>query len=105
MTTIDVIKMFSQYGITSVILAALLIAIGYNYKSIINWLLATIQAAAIVKSDEETIQELKREIESLRQKLEEYNVLLMRQSETIARLEERIIVNAKRKVNRKVSEN
>lgn len=101
MTTIDVIKMLSQYGITSVILAALLIVIGYNYKSIINWLWTTIQAAAIVRNHEQTIKELKEEVQILREKLEEYNTILTKQAEIIARLEERIILTAKNRVSRK----
>lgn len=100
----SIINLITEHGFTSVLLAGIFGVLAYNYKEIINWMLATIQAAAIVKNHEATIQELKLEIESLRQKLEEYNKILIDQSETIGRLEERIIYNAKRKVNRKLED-
>tara|TARA_R110000803_G_scaffold48702_1_gene101233 strand:+ start:269 stop:586 length:318 start_codon:yes stop_codon:yes gene_type:complete len=95
------LKLINQYGVSTVIISALTFAFALNYKKITNWIVATIQAAAIVRNHEETIQELKEEIAILREKLEEYNSILVKQSETIARLEERILVSAKKRVYKK----
>ena len=93
----------NKHGFSTVIIAALAFGFIVNYKKITGWIVATIQAAAIVRNHEETIQELKEEIAVLRAKLEEYNSILMKQTETIARLEERIVLTAKKRVNRKKS--
>lgn len=97
------LKLISKHGFSTVIIAALAFGIALNYKKITGWIVATIQAAAIVRNHEETIQELKEEIAVLRAKLEEYNSILMKQTETIARLEERIVLTAKKRVNKKKS--
>lgn len=97
----NLLKLINQYGVSTVIISALAFAFALNYKKITNWIVATIQAAAIVRNHEETIQELKEEIAILREKLEEYNSILVTQSETIARLEERIVVTAKKRVYKK----
>ena len=61
--------------------------------------MSTLQAAAIVRQHEETIAELRAEIQELRVKLEDYNKILIDQSATIARLEERVIHAAKSRVS------
>ena len=95
------LDLINKHGFSTVIIAALAFGFIVNYKKITGWIVATIQAAAIVRNHEETIQELKEEIAVLRQKLEEYNTILMKQTETIARLEERIVLTAKKRVNKK----
>ena len=95
------LELISKHGFSTVIIAALAFGIALNYKKITGWIVATIQAAAIVRNHEETIQELKEEIAILRAKLEEYNTILIKQSETIARLEERIVMTAKKRVYKK----
>ena len=95
------LDLINKHGFLTVIIAALAFGIALNYKKITGWIVATIQAAAIVRNHEETIQELKEEIAILRAKLEEYNAILIKQSETIARLEERIVLTAKKRVYKK----
>tara|TARA_R110001632_G_scaffold117505_1_gene229593 strand:+ start:76 stop:390 length:315 start_codon:yes stop_codon:yes gene_type:complete len=95
------LDLINKHGFSTVIIAALAFGFIVNYKKITGWIVATIQAAAIVRNHEETIQELKEEIAVLRQKLEEYNTILLKQTETIARLEERIVLTAKKRVNKK----
>jgi len=95
------LDLINKHGFSTVIVAALAFGFIVNYKKITGWIVATIQAAAIVRNHEETIQELKEEIAVLRQKLEEYNAILMKQTETIARLEERIVLTAKKRVNKR----
>ena len=95
------LELTNEYGVFTVIISALAFGFIVNYKKITGWIVATIQAAAIVRNHEETIQELKEEIAILRAKLEEYNSILIKQSETIARLEERIIMTAKKRVYKK----
>jgi len=95
------LELINKHGFSTVIIAALAFGFIVNYKKITGWIVATIQAAAIVRNHEATIQELKEEIAVLRQKLEEYNTILMKQTETIARLEERIVLTAKKRVNKR----
>jgi hypothetical protein len=95
------LELISKHGFSTVLIAALAFGIALNYKKITGWIVATIQAAAIVRNHEATIQELKEEIAILRAKLEEYNTILIKQSETIARLEERIVLTAKKRVYKK----
>ena len=95
------LDLINKHGFSTVIIAALAFGFIVNYKKITGWIVATIQAAAIVRNHEETIQELKEEIAVLRQKLEEYNTILLKQTETIARLEERIVLTAKKRVSKK----
>ena len=95
------LDLINKHGFSTVIVAALAFGFIVNYKKITGWIVATIQAAAIVRNHEATIQELKEEIAVLRQKLEEYNTILMKQTETIARLEERIVLTAKKRVNKR----
>jgi len=95
------LDLINKHGFSTVIVAALAFGFIVNYKKITGWIVATIQAAAIVRNHEETIQELKEEIAVLRQKLEEYNTILMKQTETIARLEERIVLTAKKRVSKR----
>jgi hypothetical protein len=97
----EFLELISKHGFSTVIIAALAFGFIVNYKKITGWIVATIQAAAIVRNHEETIQELKEEIAILRAKLEEYNAILIKQSETIARLEERIVMTAKKRVYKK----
>ena len=97
------LDLVNKHGFSTAIIAALAFGFIVNYKKITGWIVATIQAAAIVRNHEETIQELKEEIAVLRAKLEEYNSILMKQTETIARLEERIVLTAKKRVNKKKS--
>ena len=97
------LDLINKHGFSTVIIAALAFGFIVNYKKITGWIVATIQAAAIVRNHEETIQELKEEIAVLRQKLEEYNTILLKQTETIARLEERIVLTAKKRVSKKKS--
>ena len=97
------LDLINKHGFSTVIIAALAFGFIVNYKKITGWIVATIQAAAIVRNHEATIQELKEEIAVLRAKLEEYNDILMKQTETIARLEERIVLTAKKRVNKKKS--
>jgi len=97
----EFLELIGKHGFSTVIIAALAFGIALNYKKITGWIVATIQAAAIVRNHEETIQELKEEIAILRAKLEEYNAILIKQSETIARLEERIVMTAKKRVYKK----
>lgn len=94
------LELISNHGFSTVTISAMAFGIALNYKKITSWILATIQAAAIVRNHEATIQELKEEIAVLRAKLEEYNDILIKQSETIARLEERIVLTAKKRVNK-----
>ena len=95
------LDLINKHGFSTVIIAALAFGFIVNYKKITGWIVATIQAAAIVRNHEETIQELKEEIAVLRAKLEEYNAILMKQTETIARLEERIVLTAKKRVSKR----
>ena len=95
------LDLINKHGFSTVIIAALAFGFIVNYKKITGWIVATIQAAAIVRNHEETIQELKEEIAVLRAKLEEYNAILMKQTQTIARLEERIVLTAKKRVNKR----
>ena len=95
------LDLINKHGFSTVIIAALAFGIALNYKKITGWIVATIQAAAIVRNHEATIQELKEEIAVLRAKLEEYNDILIKQSETIARLEERIVLTAKKRVSKR----
>ena len=95
------LDLINKHGFSTVIIAALAFGFIVNYKKITGWIVATIQAAAIVRNHEATIQELKEEIAVLRAKLEEYNDILMKQTETIARLEERIVLTAKKRVNKR----
>lgn len=97
----EFLELIGKHGFSTVIIATLAFGIALNYKKITGWIVATIQAAAIVRNHEETIQELKEEIAVLRAKLEEYNTILIKQSETIARLEERIVLTAKKRVYKK----
>ncbi|MDB4062262.1 hypothetical protein N9515_10065 [Vicingaceae bacterium] len=97
------LDLINKHGFSTVIIAALAFGFIVNYKKITGWIVATIQAAAIVRNHEETIQELKEEIAVLRAKLEEYNAILMKQTQTIARLEERIVLTAKKRVSKKKS--
>ena len=91
----QVLEMVQTYGVSTVIFFGLII-FGYFKR---DWLMSTLQAAAIVRQHEETIAELRREIQELREKLEEYNNLLIQQTATIARLEERVIHAAKSRVS------
>lgn len=91
----QVLELVQTYGVSTVIFFGLII-FGYFKR---DWLMSTLQAAAIVKQHEETIAELRAEIQELRLKLEDYNKILIEQSSTIARLEERVIHAAKSRVS------
>jgi hypothetical protein len=91
----ELLELVKDYGVSTVIFFGLIV-LGYFKR---DWLMSTLQAAAIVRQHEETIAELRREIQELREKLEEYNNLLLQQTATIARLEERVIHAAKSRVS------
>jgi len=100
----QILTAIENHGLLYVLIAGTGLFIVWNYKSIVEWLWTTIQAAAIVKSHEATIEDLRAEIHELRLKLEDYNKMLMNHTATIARLEERIIQSAKNRVKDKYEE-
>jgi len=91
----ELLELVKDYGVSTVIFFGLIV-LGYFKR---DWLMSTLQAAAIVRQHEETIAELRKEIQELREKLEDYNKLLLAQTATIARLEERVIHAAKSRVS------
>lgn len=96
-----VAKLISEHGIITVLSAVALGAFIWKGKTIGAFVVQTLQASAIVKKNEEIIESLKNEIEELRKKLDEMNQVLIEQSATIARLEERIIQTAKKRVSKR----
>jgi len=100
-----VAKLISEHGIMTVLSAVALGALIWKGKTIGAFIVQTLQASAIVKKNEEIIEALKNEIEELRNKLDEMNQVLIEQSATIARLEERIIQSAKKRVSRRRVDN
>lgn len=96
-----VAKLISEHGIMTVLSAVALGTLIWKGKTIGAFVVQTLQASAIVKKNEEIIESLKNEIEELRKKLDEMNQVLIDQSATIARLEERIIQNAKKRVSKR----
>jgi CII-binding regulator of phage lambda lysogenization HflD len=97
----QVANMISQYGLFTVLSAVGLGLLIWKGKEIGSYIVTTLQASALVKKNEETIAQLRAEIQELREKLEMYNTILTEQTATIARLEERIIHAAKTRVSRK----
>lgn len=85
-----ILKLAEIYGWISVGVAVGAVIIYFKGKPIGNWIVSTLQAAAIVKQHEQTISELRDEIAELRKQLELYNQKLIEATSTIARLEERL---------------
>ena len=101
----QIINAITKNGFSTVIFAAIGAMIALNYKAIVSWMWTTIQAGALVKSHEITIKELKAEIQTLRERMEDYNKLLLENSRIISRLEERLVQkNAKNRIKDKENE-
>ena len=96
-----VAKLISQHGIMTVLSAVALGTLIWKGKSIGAFVVQTLQASAIVKKNEEIIEGLRQEIQELRAQLDEMNQILINQSATIARLEERIVQTAKKRVSKR----
>ena len=93
--------LIAKHGLFTVLSAVLVGVLIWKGKEIGSYLVTMLQASALVKKNEETIAELRAEIQELREKLETYNQLLIQQTATIARLEERIVQTAKTRVSKK----
>lgn len=100
-----VAKLISQHGIMTVLSAVALGTLIWKGKSIGSFVVQTLQASAIVKKNEEIIEGLRQEIQELRAQLDEMNQILINQSSTIARLEERIVQTAKKRVSKRRAAN
>ena len=100
-----VAKLISQHGIMTVLSAVALGTLIWKGKSIGAFVVQTLQASAIVKKNEEIIEGLRQEIQELRAQLDEMNQILINQSATIARLEERIVQTAKKRVSKRIAAN
>ena len=96
-----VAKLISEHGIITVLSAVALGGLIWKGKSIGAFIIQTLQASAIVKKNEEIIEGLRQEIQELRSQLDEMNKILINQSATIARLEERIVQTAKKRVSKR----
>lgn len=96
-----VARLISEHGIITVLSAVALGGLIWKGKSIGAFIVQTLQASAIVKKNEEIIEGLRQEIQELRSQLEKMNGILMTQSATIARLEERIVQTAKKRVSKR----
>lgn len=96
-----VAKLISEHGIITVLSAVALGGLIWKGKSIGAFIIQTLQASAIVKKNEEIIEGLRLEIQELRAQLDKMNDVLIKQSATIARLEERIIQTAKKRVSKR----
>lgn len=96
-----VARLISEHGIITVLSAVALGALIWKGKSIGAFIIQTLQASAIVKKNEEIIEGLRLEIQELRAQLDKMNDVLIKQSATIARLEERIIQTAKKRVSKR----
>ena len=96
-----VAELIGEYGIVTVMMAISLGGLIWKGKSIGAFIVQTLQASAIVKKNEEIIEGLRVEIQELRTQLEKMNGILMTQSATIARLEERIVQTAKKRVSKR----
>lgn len=96
-----VAKLISEHGIITVLSAVALGGLIWKGKSIGAFIIQTLQASAIVKKNEEIIEGLRQEIQELRAQLDEMNKILINQSATIARLEERVVQTAKKRVSKR----
>jgi septal ring factor EnvC (AmiA/AmiB activator) len=96
-----VTDLIATHGLFTVLSAVLVGVLIWKGKEIGSYIVTMLQASALVKKNEETIAELRAEIQELREKLEMYNTILTEQTATIARLEERIIQTAKARVSKK----
>jgi hypothetical protein len=96
-----VAKLISEHGIITVLSAVALGGLIWKGKSIGAFIVQTLQASAIVKKNEEIIEGLRLEIQELRAQLDKMNAVLINQSATIARLEERIVQTAKKRVSKR----
>lgn len=96
-----VARLISEHGIITVLSAIALGGLIWKGKSIGTFIVQTLQASAIVKKNEEIIEGLRLEIQELRAQLDKMNDVLIKQSATIARLEERIIQTAKKRVSKR----
>jgi hypothetical protein len=83
-------KIISEHGYATVFTALFLGTMVWKGKSILSWLADTYNAAQVVKLHQETIIELKKEIELMREQLEENNRVIMQQVEEIAVLRTRL---------------
>ena len=100
-----VARLISEHGIITVLSAVALGGLIWKGKSIGAFIVQTLQASAIVKKNEEIIEGLRQEIQELRSQLDEMNQILIHQSATIARLEERIVQTAKKRVSKRRAAN
>ena len=100
-----VARLISEHGIITVLSAVALGGLIWKGKSIGAFIVQTLQASAIVKKNEEIIEGLRQEIQELRSQLDEMNQILINQSATIARLEERIVQTAKKRVSKRRAAN
>jgi TolA-binding protein len=96
-----VARLISEHGIITVLSAVALGGLIWKGKSIGAFIVQTLQASAIVKKNEEIIEGLRQEIQELRTQLDDMNQILINQSATIARLEERIVQTAKKRVSKR----
>jgi len=83
-------NIISEHGYATVFTAMLLGALVWKGKSILGWLADTYNAAQVVKLHQQTIIELKKELELMRAQLEENNRVIMQQVEEIAILRTRL---------------
>ncbi len=82
--------LISEHGYATVLTGMILGIAVWKGKSILNWIADTYNAAQVVKLHEQTIIELKKELELMRLQLEKYNEQIMAQVEEIAVLRTRL---------------
>ena len=83
-------NLISEHGYATVLTGMILGLSVWKGKSIFNWIADTYNAAQVVKLHEQTIIELKKELELMRLQLEKYNEQIMAQVEEIAVLRTRL---------------
>jgi len=90
----EIIEAFAQlianHGYATVLTALILGVFVWKGKSILNWLADTYNAAQVVKLHQQTIVELKTEMELMRKQLEDNQRIIMEQIEEIAILRTRL---------------
>lgn len=84
------VRLISEHGYVTVLSAMLLGVLVWRGKSIVNFLVDTYNAAQVVKLHEQTIIELKKELELMREQLEKYSEQILAQVEEIAVLRTRL---------------
>ena len=87
----EILTKISTYGITTVMVGGLVFIIATNYKAIVSFILTTIQAEALVN-------DLRLEIESLKEQVKDMQADRIKDAANIARLEERITMTAKNRM-------